>query len=247
MRASDWVPRIFSATLIAIGAYGLISVQFVAFWVPLVPAPPQWKWIIGTVTLLGGLGLLQRKAGFFAAPALLAILVIWLARFKAPAIFAAPLTAGSWESAAETVAIAAGLLCFLKSSHAALVARLLLGLAMCAFGAAHFAYLAQTAALVPQWLPAHVLLVYLTGAVFAVSGIGLILGMAARGFAILVAIQMGFFTVLVWLPRILAGIHDVSTVSECLDSAALAAVAAVVARNIGRGSSAGASSISASP
>jgi uncharacterized membrane protein len=188
--------------------------------------------VSGAVSLLGGLGLQWRTTAHFAAGVLLAALVIWLALFKAPAILAAPSIAASWESMAETVVITAALLCVFKAAYSVSIARLLFGSAMCAFGIAHFAYIAQTAALVPKWLPAHVALVYLTGAVFVISGAALILGVAARRFAILVAIQMGLFTLLVWLPKILAGIHDVQTVSEFLDSAALTAAAAVIARNI---------------
>jgi uncharacterized membrane protein len=103
---------------------------------------------------------------------------------------------------------------------------------MCAFGIAHFAYVAQTAALVPRWLPAHVILVDFTGAIFVISGVALIFGLAARSFAILVAIQMGLFTALVWLPKIFANVRDMQALSEGLDSAALTAAAAVIAQNI---------------
>jgi len=190
------------------------------------------RWVSGAVSLLGGLGLQQRRTAHFAAGVLLATLVIWFALFKAPAIFAAPLIAASWESAAETIVITAAVLCLFKVSYSVHVARLLLGPAMCAFGIAHFAYIAQTATLVPKWLPAHVVLVYFTGIVFVISGAALVLGVAARGFTILVAVQMGLFTILVWLPKIFADAHDVQAVSECLDSAALTAAAAVMAQSI---------------
>lgn len=232
MRAPDLVSRFFSATLIAIGIYSLISVQFVAFWPPLVPVPSQMKWVSGAASLLGGLGLQQRTTVHFAAGILLATLVIWFALFKAPAVFAAPLIAASWESIAETMVITAAVLCLFKASYSAPVARLLFGSAMCTFGIAHFAYIAQTAALVPKWLPAHVGLVYFTGTVFVISGAALVLGIAARRFTILVVVQMGLFTILVWLPKIFADVHDVQAVSECLDSAALTAAAAVIAQSI---------------
>lgn len=232
MRAPDFVSRFFSAILIAIGIYSFISVQFVAFWPPLVPVPSQMKWVSGAVSVLGGFGLQQRTTAHFAAGILLATLVIWLALFKVPAIFAAPLIAASWESTSETIAIMAAVLCLFKVSYSVHVARLLFGSAICIFGIAHFAYIAQTAALVPKWLPAHVALVYFTGTVYVISGAALVLGGAARGFAILAAIQMGLFTILVWLPKIFTNPHDVQAVSECLDSAALTAAAAVIARAI---------------
>jgi uncharacterized membrane protein len=189
-------------------------------------------WVSGAVSLLGGLGLQWRTTARLAAGVLLVTLIVWLALFKAPAILAAPSIAASWESMAETVVIAAALLCVFKVSTSIFAARLLFGAGVWAFGIAHFAYVAQTAALVPSWLPAHAALVFFTGAVFVISGTALVLGIAARSFAILVASQMGLFTLLVWLPKILAGVHDVPTLSEFLDSAALTAAAAVVAWNM---------------
>lgn len=228
----DPASRLFSAVLIAIGIYGLISAQFVAFWPPLVPAPAQMKWATEAVSLFGGLGLQGRATAPFAAGILLAALVVWIALFKTPAIFANPAIAASWESMAETAVIMAALLCVFKISASIFAPRLLFGLSVWMFGIAHFAYAAQTATLVPHWLPAHAALVYLTGAVFVVSGAALVLGLAARWFAILVAIQMGLFTLLVWLPKLLAGVHDVPTLSEFLDSASLTAAAVVMAQNI---------------
>jgi uncharacterized membrane protein len=231
-QAPDPASRLFSAALMAIGVYGLVSAQFVAFWPPLVPAPSQMNWVSGAASLLGGAGLQWRATARPAAGILLVTLVVWLALFKAPAILAAPSIAASWESMAETVVIMAALLCAFKVSYSVHAARLLFGVGVWTFGIAHFAYVAQTAALVPKWLPAHAALVFFTGAVFVISGTALVLGIAARSFAILAAIQMGLFTFLVWLPKILAGIHDVPTLSEFLDSTALTAAAAVMAWNM---------------
>ena len=229
----DWPSRIFSLLLIAIGAYGLAMGQFVAFWVPLVPAPASLKWAIGAACLLGGLGLMPRRSARFAAGFLLAVAIAWLALFKAPAIFAAPLVAGSWESTGEMIVVMAALFCFFGGVHPARIARVLLGVGVCAFGVAHFAYVAPTASLVPKWLPAHAALVYLTGAIFIAAGVALIAGARARGAALVMALQMGVFTLLVWLPQIVAHVHDVGTVSEFLDSAVLTAAAAVVTQRFG--------------
>ena len=139
----------------------------------------------GLVSLAAGLGLLWRRTAALAGGALTALLLVWMLVFKAPAIVAAPGVAAAWESCGETAVLAAGAwVLFAQSAGgrraarssqatAALrLARVLYGLAMLAFGAAHLAYVKETAALVPGWLPAHVAWVCFTGVAYIAAGRG---------------------------------------------------------------------------
>jgi uncharacterized membrane protein len=84
------------------------------------------------------------------------------------------------------------------------VAWFLFGAACVVYGAAHFAYAAYTAAMVPAWIPGRMGIVYLTGACHAAAGIGIIIRFLPRLAATLEAIMMGLFGVLVWLPSFFA-------------------------------------------
>ncbi len=79
-------------------------------------------------------------------------------------------------------------------------ARILFGLTCVFYGWSHFVYADYTASMVPTWLPGHLVLAYFTGAAHVGAGIAIILAILPRLAAILEAIMMSLFGLLVWVP-----------------------------------------------
>lgn len=214
---------VFAAIAIALGSIGALRGEFTPVWSPVpehVPARQLLVYLCAIVFVACGIGLLWRRLAAAAAGALLGYLVIWLLVFRVHVILRAPGSFGSWDDCAETAVIVAGAwilyawfagardrsrLGFVTGARGVRIARVLYGLAMISFGLAHFIYLRETAVLVPHWLPARLAWAAVTGGAFLAAGAAVLTGAVARLAAALSTLQMGLFTVLVWIPIVAVG------------------------------------------
>ena len=237
----------FAATMVFFGILGLMRRDFTPLWEPVpegVPARAVLIYLCALVPLACGFGLLWRRAAAAASRLLLAWFLFWLLILRLPRV-AVAFAVDTWWAACQTAAMtgAAWVLftwfadgrdrtrfVFAAGQKGARVARALYGLALVPFGIAHFLYLEATAPLVPAWLPAHVFWAYFTGATFIAAGVAMLAGVWARLAAALSALQMGLFTVLIWVPIVLKGSTD-SQWGEFVVSCALTAAGWVVAES----------------
>jgi uncharacterized membrane protein len=238
----------FALTMIGIGIFGLIKGAFTPTWsgVPKAfPARVALAYLCAFVCVASGIGLLWRRTAGIAARVLVGTFSIWTVVFRLPGIFESPTATDPWWALADTaVMMAASLVLyawfaaaadrrrfgFALSDKAVPIARVLFGLGLIPFGVAHFTYFQHTVDMVPSWLPWHVALASVTGGGFIAAGIAVIVGVYARLAAALVTLQLAEFTLLVWVPVVIAH-PSASDWAEFVSSWVLTAAAWVVAES----------------
>jgi uncharacterized membrane protein len=212
---------VFAFVLIGWGVLGLVKGDFAAGWQPVPESLPlrlALVYLTAFVSVACGVGLLVQRTAALAARVLFVWLMAWLLLLRIPWMFV-DFGVGTWWSASSTAVITATAWIlyislsdngqqsgFLVTRNGLRVARALFGLGLIPIGLAHFLYVDATAPLVPAWLQWPYFWAYFTGATFLAAGVAIIIGIFARLAALLVTIQIGLLTVLIWVPRSIEGI-----------------------------------------
>lgn len=199
-------------------AYGDFALQ----WQPVpawVPARTSLAYASAAVLLLGGIGLLVERSAALASRMLFFYALLWVLLLKVPKLAAAPAVEVNWNGLGEICVLLASCWAlfaalnapadsttprFATGPNGLCIARYLFALGLLPVGLAHFVYLSQTTALVPAWLPFRVGWAALGGAGHIATGLAVLFGVVPALAANLEAAMIGVFTLLVWLPGVIA-------------------------------------------
>ncbi len=253
MNNTPFAPRaVFASGMIGLGITGLYYGDFASVWQGTpkwIPAHTQLAYAATALMLLGGIGLLFTRSAPIAARALFFYLLLWALLLRVPAVVTTPQVEVNWEGLSEILTMLSGgwvlfaalntsrdgsWMSFATGERGIHSAQILFGLAMIPFGLSHFAYLAHTAELVPAWLPFHNGWAYLTGAAHLAAGLGVLFMILPRLAATLEATMLSAFTILVWVPMLIATPAEKGLWTEFTASWAISAGAWVVASSFAK-------------
>lgn len=209
--------RFYGLTVLLLGLVGLAWGDFAAVRQPV---PADWPmrtalaYLWAALFVAGGLMLQVRRTAAIGA-LLVAALFLPFFLLWAKRVMGFPQILGTWSGFAEEIVfilggVAAWLTCVATAAEPeerrlARTVRWVFGLCLLVFGAAHFVYVRETAAMVPAWLPPGThFWAYATGLCHALAGLALLSGIQALLAARLLTAMFAGFGLLVWLPQLFA-------------------------------------------
>jgi uncharacterized membrane protein len=235
--------------MMGLGILALVYGDFALVWQPVaawVSGRTALAYASGVLMLLGGVGLLFRSTATWSARLLFPYLIVWLL-LKVPALVVAPQMEAVWLGVGELAVLLAGgwtlfavlaglpersILAFATGENGIRVARILFAISLIPIGLSHLVYAKETADLVPAWLPFRVGWAYLTGVGQMACGLGVLFRIYPRLAATVEAGMLSLFTLLVWIPAILAAAKTRLPWTAFFISWAITAAAWAVATNI---------------
>lgn len=201
----------------ALGLVGLVWGDFATVWQPIqalpftVPHRVALAYIVAACLLSAGVAIQWRRS----APAGLLILIILYFIFALlwlPRVIGYPQLFGTWGGFLEEMSLVAAAVVLYASlasrysvwaSRAAQIGRLFFGICVLSFGLGHFFALAETAGMVPKWIPpSQHFWAVVTGVAHLLAGIAILSGVLDVLASRLLTAMLVSFGVLVWAPSL---------------------------------------------
>lgn len=221
----------------ALGIVGLAWADFALVWQPVpanVPDRTFLAYLVAVILVLAGAAINVRRTAAAGAATLVGLYALDVL-LHAPRVVAHPGSLGPWGGVAEQSAlVAGGLIAYAMTAKidAPLATALLrtgwilFGLCCLIFGAEHFRYETETAAMVPNYLPLGPLFwARFTGWAHIAAGLGVLSGIRARLAAQMLTAMFLVFGALVHAPLLASNVNShlnwtMNAINFCLVGAA---------------------------
>ena len=213
--------RLLALGAIALGIVGLAWDDFALVWQPVpagVPGRSLLAYLFAAALLVAGIATNLRRTALAGSAALTVLFALVVVLMHGPRVLMHPGALVAWSGLAEQLALAgaAYIAWLLLRAPGPDVQSASLRYARCAFagcllvfGAVHFRYLAETAQMVPHWLPPGTRFwAAATGVAHIAAGLAILSGVGARLAAVCLTIMFAGFGILVHAPLLLADAHS---------------------------------------
>lgn len=190
--------------LLGLGILGFVTGDFALNWQPVpssIPGRTVLAYLTAALLTALGAGLLFDRYRYEFALATAVTFLVWALLLHGPGVVADPLNVLPWLGFTERLQVAAGALMLAQRNM--LAARIAFGLCLPIFGLSHWAYPQFTADMIPGFIPAHLFLAYFTGGCHIAAGVAIVTNVLARVAAVLFAVMVSGFVLLLHLPRVI--------------------------------------------
>lgn len=208
--------RAFALGALVLGVAQLVFGDFAVMWEPVQPGVPYravLSYLTGALLIVGAACAWPRRTARIGAVIVGAIHLVF-ALLWLPRVIGFPQIYGTWGGMFEELAPATGALVLYgmmdgddpaRGERIAQIGRYAFAICALSFGIEHFTALAQTAAMVPTWIPGSGRFwAVATGTFHVLAGLAILTGVLATLAARLLAAMLIAFGIAIWLPRIVA-------------------------------------------
>jgi uncharacterized membrane protein len=214
----------FAIPLAVFGALHVFGIEFVAQNVPVyMPWRIFWAYLVGVALLLASFSIATRKYLRWSGLLFGIMMFLFFAMTDLPGIFADPANRYAWAYSLRELSFAAGGSCLaasvMPSHHAAKlvnVCRVVIAMVAIVYAVEHFlhpVYLpgVPLEEIMPNWIPARLLIGYLTGAILLVSGVCILIAKKTRLAATILGGWIVLLVLCVYGPTTVAALADQNT------------------------------------
>jgi len=224
-RAIAFGPLFLAIPMAVFGADHFMTPKFVATLVPSwIPAHLFWVYFVGTALIAAALSMVTGKLSALAAALLSAMLLCFVLLMHVPhlaahphnrILFAVLLRDSSFSGGALACALALAQESTKSRLHwMTAIVRYVIAVSTAVFGVEHFLFpefvpVVPLELPMPSWIPGHLFLAYVTGAVLLASGLAIAFNWKARLAATWMGIVVFVIVMLVYLPIMIANVSDI--------------------------------------
>ena len=222
---------IFGPLFLAVpmGVFGtdhFIAPRFIATLVPSwIPGHLFWVYFVGTALIAAALSIIANNYSALAATLLSAMLFSFVLLIHIPALAANPHNRFLLAVPLRDLSLSSGALAYALPraetwparlrSRLTILVRYMLGVPTVVFGVEHFLHpqyvpVVPLKQLMPSWIPGHLPLAYVIGAILIGSGLCLIFNWKARLLAAWLGIIVFIVVLLVYLPILIANLSNIA-------------------------------------